>query len=288
MTKVIAWIVAVVSTIAAIALSYIQNVASGLPEPLALALPISFIGFVILIFEVGWGLFIKAHQGKLTALTKLRKDLIPEAMKIVRMRMIGGVLCIIASMTLESVNVVTIMGAQVHTVQSVTVKAVKVASADLSSELTELKADKAKLEADKAKLEKDWNTRKAERNRVLINLYPKMTDRVVSPEYADFKKEELAFDTSSKAYDTKIEAKQTEIEKRRNENLDAKTEESADDNAFVGSVYAFIGKVMGIDAINVQFWMTALPSLFLGIISCVSLSLALYSKPAKKKEEKDA
>lgn len=285
MTKVLAWIIAVVAIIASIALSVIQNLASGMPFLLALALPIAFVGFVNLIFEVGWGLFIKAHQGKLVALSRLKKELLPEAMKIVRTRVIGGVLCILASLTLESINVLTIIGGQVHTMQVAVTATVSASSSDLSANVDDLESDKRELISQQTELTTRWTQRRNELNRVMVNVYPKMADRIASPEYAEYKTQEKAYDAAYQSKQSEIDAKQREIEKARESNLTAKTKESATESAFVGSVYAFIGKVFSVDPINVQFWMTALPSFFLGIISCVSLSLALYSKSNKRKEE---
>lgn len=282
LTKILAFIIAGVAMVLAIAISTQNNLAVGQPFLIALALPFVFVGFVNLIFEVGWGLFIKAHKGAIYAKTKLRKDLVKEGMKIVYTRYVGGILCIVASLILGLVNIVAVMGGQVHTLQSSLTVTVEASSVDIATNLDDLIQDKKDLERLKLEEEVKWKSKKAELNRTMNILYPLMVDRVKSAEYADYKTQESKYEGNIVVHNQKIEAKQKEIEAARTNNLRAKTTESAKDNAYVGSIYAFIADVFNIEMFIVQFWMTALPSLFLDIISCVSLSLAIYSRTNKE------
>lgn len=283
-TRIIAGFVAAVAIFITIAMSINQNAAVGLGW-LAWGMPIAFIGFVNLIFEVGWGLFIKAHKGAVYSRTHLKKDLVKEGMRIVRLRYLGGVLCIVSALLLETVNVVTIIGAQVNAMQSLLKISVVAASTDIADNASDLVKDKIDLEASKKELMDTWKQRKAELNKVLVALYPNVADRVTSPEYASYNSELAKYDTKLTDFNARIDKKQAEIEKARSDKLSAKTTESASKEGYVGSVYTFIGKIFKADSTYVQFWMVALPSLFLGIISCVSLSLAIYGKSNKKEEK---
>jgi len=160
----------------------------------------------------------------------------------------------------------------------------------VNKSILELKADKKDLESKRINEDSAWKKKKSEYDSMLRALYPKMVDRVASPEYAEYKQKESSYDTTMDKLDKDIEDKQKEIESARSKNLLAKTTESAEEGVFVGTVYQFIAQVVGSESTTIQFWMVTLPSLFLGIISCVSLSLVIYTKPGPKreKETKDA
>ena len=288
MTRIFAGVIAVVAVVISIALSTEKYIGAGQPLWLALGIPIALIGFVNLIFEVGWGMFIRARQGVIYSKTKLKKELIPEGLKIARMRYFGATVCIISALLLEGVNVLNILEAQMSSIQDKLTTKISVSSVDAGEDVTELGKDKATLEAQKAELQNDWKQRKAELTKVINGLYSTVADRVNSPEYTDYKKKESSYDTSIVEINKKIEAKQGDIEKARQLKLTAKTTESASKEGYVGSVYSFLANIINPKdprlSLYIQFWIVTLPSLFLGIISCVSLSLAIYSKPPKKEQ----
>ena len=290
LTKWLAVVVAAVAIFISVALSVEQNLSVGQPWFLAWGMPVAFIGFVLLIFEVGWGLFIRAREGSVVVHTKLKKELIPAGERIVRSRYIGGVVCVVAALLMESVNVITIMGAQVSIMQTALQTTVTASSGDLSTQKTDLTQDKRDLESTLSALDSEWTATEKRETTALIALYPKIADRVKSVEYETLEQKRQSHTKTRAEQQAKIDAKQAEIEKARTQTLTAKTTESASKQAYVGSVYSFIAQLINPNDprlhLYVQFWMVTLPSLFLGVIACVATSLAIYT-PGRKKETKE-
>ena len=241
-----------------------------------------FVGFTNLVFEVGWGLFVRGRRGRLTIRSYKGEDF-KEGLKIVRYRYLGGVACIALSLLLETYNITAIVGAQYNALVTVRVKAPEVVAEQTTDDVqtrVDLQTDaKAKAEAENAQLKKDFDITTAiykTHLKEFPNLKPSELDAL--PVTVQYNNEKSLYEANKKRNDDKIEVARLALLTLAVEKTQARNVGKSNQALFHGSVYTYLKGVTGIDEIYLQFALTALPSLFLGLISCLSLAFFLYRK----------
>jgi hypothetical protein len=245
---------------------------------------ITFVGFTNLVFEVGYGLFVRARNGSITIRNYAGKDL-KEGRKIVNLRYLGGVLCIVLSMLMETYNITAIVGAQYNALVANRVTSPEVVLTqsvdDVASKKTLQEENKTKARADNEQLKTDFDKVTADYKKHLkeyTDLKPSELDAL--PITTAYVRATDMYNASKKANDDKYDAAQTALIKLADDAAKAKNVGKTNEALFHGSVYTYLKGVTGIDEIYLQFGLTALPALFFGLISCLSLAFFLYRKPA--------
>lgn len=286
-----ALVIGLVAFCVSIVMSRDWQIYNGQAELMAWAVAFSFVGFTNLIFEVGYGLFVKARRAKLVIHRIVKEDQ-KSGKKVIRLRYFGGVICILIASLLECYNMMSIIGAQYN---ALLVSKIGVPEIQLTQTSDSVEA--------KRKLWQETKDTAITNNKKLdVDLLQGVLDykKVVKLDFADLNPSELAVNPVTKVYndrqqdlknkknvnDASIANANAELLKLVDAKEAAKNISKSNQTLFHGTIYTYLNTVTNIDELRLQFFFTALPSLFLGLISGLSFAFFLYGKNESKEVQK--
>ncbi len=294
----IRWIALIIGSIALIAeivLSEEWAHYNGQDDWLAVVMAITFVGFTNLIFEHGYGLFIKGRMEQTAKPEVLEKDgglfirkVTEEEKKQrkqnIQLKYFGGTLCILLALLMELYNIGAIVGAQYNAL--IVVKQTVVETPKTQSK--ETIATKKQTQTDNL----NTATNNLKELKAQFDLKTTNYKKLLRVDYKDLTPLEIGNLAETKQYN--LDSLQYQEDKKKEEadqktaraNLDflADAKDTTDNVKYTaqilnhGSPYTYFSKLTGIEELYLQFWYTAIPALFLGLISGLSLALFIYGK----------
>jgi len=278
----LSFLIGIMALIISIIMSFEWQVYNGQNWIVSNVIAITFVGFTILIFEVGCGLLVKANLGKI-ALVSIQKEFKKVGQARINRRYISGFLCIFLSLILESYNVVSIVGAQYNQLiltQTTSIVQQNQSVDTISSKEQIVRDRKKKAENDLVSLKSDINKKTS-----IYNLLVKGLEQEIVKDMSETKS------FNSFISNSEIEKKRLNdlIDKSSNDlqeildNKDASSKiEKNVKSLDHGTIYQFLNELTGWNISVLQFIFTAFPALFLGVISALSISFFLYGKEIQK------
>ncbi len=247
----------------------------GTPIILSLSLAITYVAFINIVFEGGIGMIKKGFVIKKNAekIQDTNKELYARALFMIRQRYIAGTFVLLLWVLITSYSMISTIAGQYEQLSYIETTKIETGRKDATHYSDQLES----IEEEINLIEEETILYKEE----LATLVRRSSTIESIEDRAKYRTTTYWTEKRTDEIREKISANNEQIKTLIKEKKNIKKQDYSGFTVESGTVYNYFNRIIGIDPLLIQFILALFPSIFIDIISPVSLAIFLYRKREK-------